>query len=139
MKHKNGICRGDDRMEYSIERVKPGDEQILAYIQTESWKNAFANILDKDVLERCTNLERATSMYKRLLEQNIGNGYILKVEGKPHCIAWWDKTREKDMPGYDGQGSHRYCIGGIFEGDALGFSGEHQSQKVLRGKGLCHR
>ena len=39
-------------------------------------------------------------MYNRLLEQNKGNGYILKVEGKPHCIAWWDETREKDMPGY---------------------------------------
>ncbi len=87
-------------MEYSIERARSGDEQILAYIQTESWKSAFINILDEDVLERCTNLEKVTSMYKRLLEQNTGNGYILKVKDKPHCIAWWDKTREKDMPGY---------------------------------------
>ena len=87
-------------MEYSIERVKLGDEQILAYIQTESWKSAFKNILDEDILKRCTNFERVTSMYKRLLEQNKGNGYILKVEGKPHCIAWWDETRDKDMPGY---------------------------------------
>ena len=27
------------------------------------------------------------------------NGYILELDGKPHCIAWWDATREKDMPG----------------------------------------
>lgn len=28
-----------------------------------------------------------------------GTGYILELDGKPHCIAWWDATREKDMPG----------------------------------------
>ena len=39
-------------------------------------------------------------MYRRLLEQNIGNGYLMEVEGKAHAIAWWDETREKDMPGY---------------------------------------
>ena len=39
-------------------------------------------------------------MYSRLLVQNIGNGYLLKVKGVPHCIAWWDATRENDMPGY---------------------------------------
>lgn len=87
-------------MEYTIERVKLGDEKTLAYIQTESWKAAFKDILSPDVLKKCTNLDKATMMYKRLLEQNIGNGYLLKVEGKPHCIAWWDSTRETDMPGY---------------------------------------
>ena len=29
----------------SIRRAIPGDEQVLAYIQTESWKAAFAGIL----------------------------------------------------------------------------------------------
>ncbi len=87
-------------MEYKIEPVKLGDEEILAYIQTESWKAAFCDILSKEVLERCTNLDKAIEMYKRLLEQKIGNGYLLSVEGKPHAIAWWDATRETDMPGY---------------------------------------
>lgn len=87
-------------MKYTIERVRLGDEKTLAYIQTESWKAAFKDILSPDVLEKCTNLGKATMMYRRLLEQNIGNGYLLKVEDKPHCIAWWDSTREKDMPGY---------------------------------------
>ena len=86
--------------DYTIERVKPGDEEVLAYIQTESWKVAFRDILPPEVLERCTNLEKSTAMYQRLLVNGVGNGYLLKVEGKPHCIAWWDATREKDMPGY---------------------------------------
>lgn len=87
-------------MGYTIERVKPGDEATLAYIQTESWKAAFKDILSADTLQKCTQLDKATAMYHRLLEQHIGNGYILKVDRNPHCIAWWDATREKDMPGY---------------------------------------
>ena len=87
-------------MKYTIERAKPGDEETLAYIQTESWKAAFKDILDADILQRCTQMDKATAMYRRLLEQNIGNGYLLKVEGVPHCIAWWDCTRENDMPDY---------------------------------------
>ena len=31
---------------YNIRRVTEGDEQILAYIQTESWKAAFQKILE---------------------------------------------------------------------------------------------
>ena len=87
-------------MGYTIEKVKLGDESVLAYIQTESWKAGFKGILDPDTLTKCTNINKATAMYKRLLTQNIGNGYILKVDDKPHCIAWWDTARDKDMVGY---------------------------------------
>ena len=24
----------------------------------------------------------------------------MELDGKPHCIAWWDKSREKSMPEY---------------------------------------
>ena len=81
---------------YNIRRVTEGDEQILAYIQTESWKAAFQHILEPEDLEQCTNLERATAMYQKLLDAKKGNGYILEVEGKPHCIAWWDAARDQD-------------------------------------------
>ena len=43
--------------ELSIRKAVPGDEQVLAYIQTESWKVAFAGILSPEELERCTNLQ----------------------------------------------------------------------------------
>lgn len=33
-------------MEYTIESVKLGDEEVLAYIQTESWKAGFKDILN---------------------------------------------------------------------------------------------
>lgn len=83
-----------------IRKVKVGDEQSLALIQTESWKAAFKDIVPEELLKNCTEINRATTMYKELLDENIGNGYILEIDGKPHCIAWWDATREKDMPGY---------------------------------------
>lgn len=83
-----------------IRKVKEGDENTLAYIQTESWKAAFKDIIPEDLLEKCTDINRATDMYKRLLAANKGNGYILEIEGRPHCIAYWDATRETDMEGY---------------------------------------
>ena len=81
-------------MDVTIRRVRKGDENDLAYIQTESWKAAFAGILDAETLQRCTNIDRATAMYKRLLEEDKGNGYILSVDGTSHCIAYWDAARD---------------------------------------------
>ena len=83
-----------------IRRVKDGDEKHLAYIQTESWKAAFKGIVPDELLAKCTEIGHATEMYRRLLENHKGNGYILELDGTPHCIAWWDATREKDMDGF---------------------------------------
>ena len=84
----------------NIRKVKKGDENILACIQTESWKEAFKEIVPAELLLKCTEKERAAAMYKRLLEEHKGNGYILELDGEPHCIAWWDESREKNMPEY---------------------------------------
>ncbi len=83
-----------------IRPVRDGDECCLAHIQTESWKEAFKDIVPADILSKCTQTERVTEMYRKLLAEHKGNGYILELDGKPHCIAWWDATREKDMPGF---------------------------------------
>ena len=86
--------------EYCIRKVIKGDENTLAYIQTESWKAAFNGIVAEDLLSKYTDITKVTVMYKKLLDTYKGNGYILEVEGKPHCIAYWDATREADMPEY---------------------------------------
>lgn len=114
-------------MDYTIERVKPGDEATLAYIQTESWKAGFKDILPADVLQNCTQPDKVTAMYRRLLAQNIGNGYLLKTDGHPHWIAWWDATREKDMPGY----AELICIHSLQENWRQGY-GSKMMDIVLR-------
>ncbi len=86
-------------MSIFIRKVQAGDGPALAYIQTESWKAAFQNILDKETLDRCTDIDRTTSMYEKLLEEKKGNGYILTLDGQPHCIAWWDTARDPDLYG----------------------------------------
>ena len=55
---------GGSSMKYSIRKVRQGDEKALAYIQTESWKAAFGDILSPDVLKKATDLTRATAMYQ---------------------------------------------------------------------------
>ena len=82
-----------------IRRAKIGDEKTLARIQTESWRAAFADIVPAELLTQCTSLERAEKMYARLLSERRGNGYILELDGKVHCIAWWDAARDADIPG----------------------------------------
>ena len=66
-------------------------------------------------------------MYRRLLEAGIGNGYLLRVEGSPHCIAWWDATREKDMPGY----AELICIHSLQNRWRMGY-GSKMMEAVLR-------
>lgn len=113
-------------MGYTIEKARPGDEQALAHIQTESWKAAFQQILSPDVLEKSTSLALAAVMYQRLLENDVGNGYILRVDGEPHCIAWWDASREADMPGY----AELICIHSLPERWHMGY-GSRMMQQVL--------
>ncbi|MDO5325203.1 MAG: GNAT family N-acetyltransferase [Clostridia bacterium] len=86
-------------MNVTIRRVQAGDENALAYIQTESWKAAFQRILDEATLLRCTNLARAAASYKRLLDEEKGNGYLLLLDGQPHCIAWRDAARDEVFSG----------------------------------------
>ena len=76
-----------------IRKAIPGDEQILAYIQTESWKAAFAGILSPEELDRCTDLQKAEQMYHNVLRCDGCNMAIEFVDGKPHCIAAWGKNR----------------------------------------------
>lgn len=83
-----------------IRRVQKGDEHILAHIQTESWRAAFQDIVPDRLLAAYTRQDQATAMYRKLLDGGRGNGYLLEADGAPLCMAYWDKTREPDMPGY---------------------------------------
>ena len=80
-------------MEDKIRKAIPGDEKVLAYIQTESWKAAFADILPPADLERSTNIEKVTQMYQRILQSGMCSIAISFVEDTPHCIAAWGKNR----------------------------------------------
>lgn len=76
-----------------LRSAKHGDEKTLAYIQTESWKAAFSEILSSEELERSTNLQKAEEMYKNVLSRNFVNIVIEFVDEKPHCIAGWSQNR----------------------------------------------
>lgn len=84
-----------------IRRAVLGDELILARIQTESWKIAFKDILSFDVLQKCVNIDKATNMYKSLLEKDKGFGYILEANGIPCMIAYWDKARDIEYSSHE--------------------------------------
>lgn len=58
----------------TIRKVKMGDENSLAYIQTESRKEAFRDIVPEEKLLECTQIERVTGMYRKLLEEQKETG-----------------------------------------------------------------
>ena len=131
-----------------IRRAESGDEACLTHVQTESWKAAFAGIVPAELLAQCTSIERAEKMYARLLAEQRGNGYILELDGKPHCVAWWDAAREEGMPGAAGKLAPRLrqpddgarsrgrkgCR--IHKAPALGVHGQRARDPVLRSAGL---
>lgn len=84
----------------NIQKVKIDDANTLALIQTESWKSAFKEILSKKDLEKYTDINSAINLYNKLLKENIANGFILTINEIPHCMAYWDKSRDEEMKGY---------------------------------------
>ena len=83
-----------------IDKVKIGDENVLAHIQTEAWKEAFSDIISKEDMEKYTDINKAREMYTMILSENIGNGFILSIDGNPHCIAYFDKSRDDEFKEY---------------------------------------
>lgn len=80
-------------MKITIRKAELGDEKMLAYIQTESWKSAFADIISSDDMEKCTDIVKAEAMYENVLKSGYAEVSILEIDGKPHCIAAWSKAR----------------------------------------------
>lgn len=109
-----------------IRKVDVDDAQTLAFIQTESWKSAFKGILSEEDLNKYTDLNRAIHMYHKLLNEKIGNGLILTIDGTPHCIAYWDKAREEEMEGY----SEIICIHSLADNWGKGY-GTAMMQQIL--------
>lgn len=111
----------------NIRKVEIKDANILAYIQTESWKSAFNKILSKEDLEKYTSINKATEMYRKLLSENIGNGFILTIGETPHCMAYWDKARDEQMEGY----AEIICIHSLSENWGKGY-GTAMMNYILR-------
>jgi len=75
-----------------LRKAQIGDEKILAYIQTESWKSAFADILDADELARCTNKKRIIAMYEKVLGNPQIYMNIMFVDETAHGITAWSRN-----------------------------------------------
>lgn len=79
-----------------IDAATPDDAEACARIQTESWKAAFRGILDDEVLAQAADLSRAKGMYGRVLAREGMHGLILRLDGAPHAIAFWSRSRDAD-------------------------------------------
>ncbi len=81
-------------MNIEIRNAQQGDEEIFACIQTESWKQAFKNIISEEEMTKHTDLSSVEAMYKRVISNPAMYLKLQIVDGKPHCISAWGRNRE---------------------------------------------
>ena len=110
----------------NIREIVPGDAEILAHLQSASWRSGFAGILEDSILKQRTDIVRLTAMYARALTGNFGHGILLELEGKPHCMAIWDKAREDWF-----DGAELICIHSLPEHWQEGY-GSRVMERVLK-------
>ena len=67
------------------------------------------------------------SLMQRLLDENKGNGYLLSVDGTPHCIAYWDTARDAELTGK----AELICIHSLPENWHKGY-GRQMMNRVLK-------
>lgn len=84
----------------NIRKAEVGDEIELARIQTRSWEEAFKDILSDQDLKKYANQNSARSMYRKILEDHIGHGYLLEINGKPNYLAWWNQSQVQEQKEY---------------------------------------
>ena len=59
-------------------------------------------------------------MYQGLLDENKGNGYLLTVDGEPHCITYWDAARDPEFVGK----AELICIHSLHDNWRKGFGSQ---------------
>ncbi|MBP5223163.1 MAG: GNAT family N-acetyltransferase [Lachnospiraceae bacterium] len=113
-------------MNYTISKAKIEDAERFGYIQVESWRAAFSDILEKDIISKYLDLEHVTGIYKRNIEIGRGNGLIMQVDGRDHCIAYWDKARNTE----DDKMAELICIHSLPERWRNGYGTEMMKQVI---------
>lgn len=83
-----------------------GDEKTLAFIQVQSWRSAFRDILSSEDLARYTDLEKTQEMYRHVLSHEPVRIWMLSIDGQPHAIAAWGDNRD----GFDSDIAELICI-----------------------------
>lgn len=77
-----------------VKHATRDDMKALAVIQTSSWKGAFKDILNKDTLERYTDLEKCQMMLEKVYDSKRGFFYIGYYKGKPCAELFWCEGKE---------------------------------------------
>mgnify|MGYP000254129452 CR=1 FL=1 len=132
-----------------IRKVRNGDERSLAFVQAESWKAAFKNILSQETLDKCANFNRSITMYRKLLDEKQGNGYILEDVSKAgySTIMLWvfvDNVRAIEFYkkyGFMASGKEKTTFGAVEEiyiSTQGNYKGEHPPQGCLLQEHLAH-
>ena len=61
----------------------------LSYIMIAAWRSGFRHILPDSVIEKYTQLEPCTNMFRQILTSSIGTMYLAQLNGQPVGLLYW--------------------------------------------------
>ncbi len=76
------------------------DAYDFAYVLCESWKAAYKDIITPEEMEKNTDIEKRTALFKKIIPSGKGQFYIAYDNCNPCGICSTCPSRDKDMQGY---------------------------------------
>ena len=79
-------------MDVQIKQLLPDDisfSEDLANILIAAWRCGFRDILPKDTIEKYTQSEPCTQMFRQLIASGIGNLYLARMDGRSVGLLYW--------------------------------------------------
>lgn len=75
-----------------VQQLHPTNSEMseqLARILIAAWRCGFRDILPKDTIEKYTQPEPCTEMFRQLIASGIGNLYLARMDGRSVGLLYW--------------------------------------------------
>ena len=79
-------------MDMQIYLLSPSDISFvedLAHIMIVAWRSGFKGILPSEAIEKYTQLQPCTDMFRQILSSGAGRMYLANLDGKPVGLLYW--------------------------------------------------
>jgi len=81
-----------NNMDIQIQQLCPDDissAEDLAHIMIAAWRSGFRDILPEDTIEKYTQFEPCTQMFRQLLASGAGSLLLARMDSQPVGLLYW--------------------------------------------------
>ena len=80
-----------------VRMAKPAEAPMLAAIMVQSFRTAFQELVSKETLEQCADLQNCTAMLARVCENPQIHSYLAVLDGKTCGELFWTGEAEAEL------------------------------------------